>query len=180
VRSNLSEVEVLELATVDSLAQSLRGYLETSAPDIDLVHVHGGQSADVQLIAARLLRTELGFAEEQRFGDEVGLTTRARPDFIYRLGAGRGILAEVERGGTTTNNHDLKDFWKTHIAPDAQHLFLIVPHANWKESGQARERPFRLVAHRLGAFFGDPRREVDVVSVHIFGYGRTGLADLST
>jgi hypothetical protein len=178
VRSNLSEVEVLELATVDSLAQSLRGYLETSAPDIDLVHVHGGQSADVQLIAARLLRTELGFAEEQRFGDEVGLTTRARPDFIYRLGAGRGILAEVERGGTTTNNHDLKDFWKTHIAPDAQHLFLVVPHANWSAGGKPRERPFIRVSQRLAAFFGDERREVDVVSAHIFGYGNITLDSL--
>jgi hypothetical protein len=67
----------------------------------------------------------------------------------------------------------LKDFWKTHIAHDAQHLFLIVPHSNWKKSGATREKPFKTVARRLAAFFGDPRREVDVVSVHIFGYGRT-------
>jgi hypothetical protein len=38
-----------------------------------------------------------------------GLVTRARPDFYYRLSDCRGILSEVERGGTTTNNHDLKD-----------------------------------------------------------------------
>jgi hypothetical protein len=25
---------------------------------------------------------------------------------------------------------------------------------------------------RLGSFFGDPRREIDVVSFHVFGYGR--------
>ena len=82
------------------------------------------------------------------------------------------MLAEVERGGTTTNNHDLKDFWKAHIAPDAHHLFLIVPHSNWKRDGTGREKPFKHVCRRLRAFFGDPRREVDVVSVHIFGYGR--------
>ena len=78
----------------------------------------------------------------------------------------------MERGGTTTNNHDLKDFWKTHIAQNAQHLFLIVPMANWNEAGAARERPFHRVCLRLGAFFGDSRREVDVDSLHVFGYGR--------
>lgn len=101
-----------------------------------------------------------GFQEETCFAAEVGLTTRSRPDFIYRLSDKRGILAEVERGGTTTDNHDLKDFWKTHIAPDAQHLFLIVPHANWDVRGGVREKPFVRVVRRLGAFFGDARREV--------------------
>ena len=120
-------------------------------------------------------REELGFDEEMRLAGEVGLTTQVRPDFIFHLEPGRGILAEVERGGTTTNNHDLKDFWKTHIAPDAQHLFLVVPNANWSASGRARERPFVRVSLRLSAFFGDPRREVDVLSAHIFGYGSETL-----
>ncbi|WP_255366290.1 hypothetical protein [Cellulomonas sp. KH9] len=65
----------------------------------------------------------------------------------------------------------LKDFWKVHIAQDAQHLFLVVPAADWSGAGQARERPFARVVHRLAAFFGDPRREVDVLSAHVFGYG---------
>jgi len=60
---------------------------------------------------------------------------------------------------------------KAHLAPDAHHLFLVVPVANWKEGGEPRERPYALVARRLGAFFGDPRREVDVLSAHVFGYG---------
>ncbi len=29
------------------------------------------------------------------------------------------------------------------------------------------------VAHRMGAFFGDARREIDVLTCHVFGYGRT-------
>jgi hypothetical protein len=33
-----------------------------------------------------------------------------------------------------------------------------------------RERPFPKVVRRMAAFFGDPRREVDVLSVHVFGY----------
>jgi hypothetical protein len=169
----LSEAERLELERVDDLADRLRQHLVASAAEIDAAHIHRASSGHIQRIASRLLREELGFSEEQRFEEEVGLTTRARPDFIYKLADGRGILAEVERGGTTTNNHDLKDFWKAHIAPNAQHLFLIVPHSNWKESGASREKPFKLVARRLGAFFGDARREVDVVSVHVFGYGKT-------
>ncbi len=81
----------------------------------------------------------------------------------------------MERGGATLNNHDLKDMWKAHIAPDAQHLFLVVPHTNWAQSG----RPGRSFScgscRRLGAFFGDPRREVDVLRLHVFGYGSTSL-----
>lgn len=174
-RSALSDVEQRELQRVDALANQLRDHLDRSEADINTVHVHGAQSGDVQKIVARLLREDLGFDEETRFADEIGLTTQVRPDFIFHLEPGRGILAEVERGGTTTNNHDLKDFWKTHIAPDAQHLFLVVPHANWSAIGRARERPFVRVSQRLGAFFGEERREVDVVSVHVFGYGNSTL-----
>lgn len=75
-----------------------------------------------------------------------------------------------ERGGTTANSHDLKDLWKTHVASDAHHLFLVVPVELRNELGTVRERPFRKVVRRMGAFFGDSRREIDVVSVHVFGY----------
>jgi len=44
--------------------------------------------------------------------------------------------------------HGLKDLWKAHISAEAQHLFLVVPIANWNEAGAARERPFDLVAGR--------------------------------
>ncbi|CAM3498549.1 hypothetical protein NODU109028_19675 [Nocardioides dubius] len=83
---------------------------------------------------------------------------------------GRGVIAEVERGGTPTNNQDLKDLWKAHIAADVQHLFLIVPHSNWRADGTAREKPFKLVARRLSAFSGDERREIDLLSAHVFAY----------
>ncbi len=99
-----------------------------------------------------------------------GLVTQARPDFFFAIAPGRGVIAEVERGGTTANNHDLKDLWKAHIAVNAQHLFLVVPLALQNESGAVRERPYPKVVRRIGAFFGEPRREVDVLSVHIFGY----------
>lgn len=62
----------------------------------------------------------------------------ARLDFVLRLGPNRGILAEVERGGTV-NNHDLKDVWKAHIGLDAQHLFLVVPNSSLRKDGPPRE-----------------------------------------
>jgi hypothetical protein len=172
VRSALAGTEASEVSRVDQLARQLREHLSESSTEIDQVHVHLAQSSAVQLIVSGLLRDRLGFQEEVVLTPQLGFVTYARPDFYYRLAPGRGVLAEVERGGTTTNNHDLKDLWKTHIAPDAQHLFLIVPMANWNAAGVGREKPFQRVIRRLGAFFGDPRREVDVVSLHVFGYGR--------
>jgi len=170
VRSVLSTSDEEELRTVDATADRLVAHLDAKRHEIDDVHVHGAPSSAVQHIVSSLLR-DIGFDEEVVLTPQDGLVTRARPDFVFSLGPQRGIIAEVERGGTTTNNHDLKDFWKVHIAPDAQHLFLVVPRANWNAAGLAREHPFARVVHRLAAFFGDPRREVDVLSAHVFAYG---------
>lgn len=171
-RSALTPIETAELERVDALARQLQTHLADRTSEIDLVHIFRAPSADIQVIVSSLLTDHLGFREEVVLTPSDGFVTRARPDLVFPLGPGRGVIAEVERGGTTTNNHDLKDLWKTHIAPDAQHLFLVVPNANWNEAGTAREHPYARVVGRLGSFFGDPRREIDVVSLHIFGYGR--------
>ncbi|WP_370250242.1 hypothetical protein [Nocardioides sp.] len=170
VRARISPDDAAELATVDALALRLRTHIAQTRDEIALLHVHGAPSKDLQSHFARLLRQELGFGEEVVLTPQSGLVTQARPDFFFELAQGRGIIAEVERGGTITNNHDLKDLWKAHVAPDAHHLFLLVPHHNWRADGSPRERPFPTVARRLGAFFGDPRREIDVLSVHVFAY----------
>ena len=174
VRSGLIEPERADLQRVDALALQLSAHLRSLVDHIDTIHVHGARSSVIQEVVSRLLKEELGFAEEVVLTPEHGFVTQARPDFYYSVGEGRGVLAEVERGGATTNNHDLKDVWKAHIAPDAQHLFLVVPHRNFNKAGLPREKPFRLVSRRIGAFFGDPRREIDVVSAHVFGYGTVG------
>lgn len=171
-RRSPDSTEAQEIAVVDLLADRLLSHLVEKSADIDRVHVHLAQSRAVQDVVGGLLRVDLSFREEVVLTPEDGFVTHARPDFYYSLGPGRGVLAEVERGGTVTNNHDLKDVWKAHIAIDAQHLFLIVPNANWNKIGEPRERPYARVIHRLQSFFGDTRREVDVLSVHVFGYGR--------
>ncbi|WP_181312550.1 hypothetical protein [Nocardioides campestrisoli] len=169
-RTSPTEDELAELVRVDALAHRLQREITQRAGELAALHVHGASSRVIQGVFTDLLTVDLGFREEVVLTPQSGLVTRARPDFFFRLGADRGIVAEVERGGTTTNNHDLKDLWKAHVAPDAHHLFLIVPRHNWRADGTAREKPFPLVARRLGAFFGDPRREIDVLSVHVFGY----------
>lgn len=170
VKASVSPEQTVELATVDGLAEKLLAHILATREEIALLHVHGARSKAIQDHFAKLLREDLGFGEEVVLTPQSGLVTQARPDFFFELEQGRGIIAEVERGGTTTNNHDLKDLWKAHVAPDAHHLFLMVPHNNWKADGSPRERPFQIVARRLGAFFGDPRREIDVLSVHVFAY----------
>ncbi len=171
MRSAITPDEREEQVRVDELARGLARFLHQHEAEIRVAHVHGAHSSAIQVIVARLLMEEMGFEQEVILTQSDGFVSRARPDFIFRLAPGRGILAEVERGGTVNNNHDLKDFWKAHVASDAHHLFLVVPKANWARDGTPREKPFRRVSHRLGAFFGDPRAEVDVVSLHIFGYG---------
>lgn len=131
---------------MDSLAEKLLAHIAATGNEIATIHVHGAKSKAIQDHFASLLREELGFGEEVVLTPQSGLVTRARPDFFFEITEGRGIIAEVERGGTTTNNHDLKDLWKAHVAPDAHHLFLIVPWNIWKGDGSPRERPFQIVS----------------------------------
>jgi hypothetical protein len=178
VRTQLTADELSEVARVDEIANRLERHLVEEATAISAVHVYRAQSKAVQSIVSRLLREELGFEEEVVIRPSDGFVTRARPDFFFELSEGRGIIAEVERGGTTNNNHDLKDVWKAHISPNSQHLFLVVPIANWDKEGRVREKPFLRVGARLAAFFGDARREIDVLSLHLFGYGEGRLSSV--
>lgn len=170
VRRETTADEIAELGRVDELAEQLRSSLDSIAERIVAVHIHNAQSKAVQELVAERLRVDLAFAEERILDPQDGFVSRARPDWYFDLGGGRGVLAEVERGGTVTNNHDLKDLWKAHMAEEAHHLFLVVPVSNVNRAGTARERPYVRVKSRIGAFFGTPRREVDVLSAHIFGY----------
>lgn len=162
--------EAEELERVAELARQLKIHLEGDADAIALLHLHNAQSKAIQNRVGSLLERQLGFVSETVLTADEGLVTRARPDFFLPLSAGTGVIAEVERGGTTANNHDLKDLWKTHVAVNANHLFLIVPNELFNEAGAVREKPFPKVVRRMGAFFQTPRSYVDVLSVHIFGY----------
>lgn len=159
-----------EYERVDMLARSLMTHLNAQSELLDTLNRHGAASKSIQERVGRLLEGELGFRSEVVVSADEGILTRARADFYFALDDTSGVIAEVERGGTTANNHDLKDLWKAHLATNAQHLFLIVPRELVNEAGHVREKPFPKVVRRMRAFFVDERRFVDVKSVHVFGY----------
>lgn len=171
VRSGADPDERCEVEAVERIVDQLLDHVASSRDAINAAHVHGAQSKQLQDIFEELLRERLGFRSEVVLTPQDGFVTQARADCVFELAPGRGVIAEVERGGAVNNNHDLKDLWKTHVAADLQHLILLVPMTNWKSDGNPRERPFKRVSNRLGAFFGDPRREIDVLSCHVIGYG---------
>ena len=91
-----------------------------------------------------------------------------RPDY-YRPVGESGILLEVERGKTTTNNMDLLDFWKCHLCRAADYLFLMVPQALKHNEIMSPKREYLAVVKRLETFFR-PGNTTNVRAVHIFGY----------
>lgn len=91
-----------------------------------------------------------------------------RPDFYLPMGES-GILMEVERGKTTTNNMDLLDMWKCHLCLHADYLFLMVPQALRHNLSMTPKKEYNSVVKRLGSFFMDGNF-TNVRAAHVFGY----------
>lgn len=126
----------------------------------------GMSSAEVQ--ASFLpFALEAGFTSEAKgLFDEY--ENRLRPDYYRSIGE-NGVLLEVERGKTTTNNMDLLDLWKTHLCRHADYLFLMVPQALRHNDAMRPKKEYQSVIKRLGTFFV-PGNEINVRAAHIFGY----------
>lgn len=84
----------VELAAVDDLARRLLAHIHDTSAEIAAIHVHGAKSLAVQAHFAKLLRLGLEFGEEVVLTPQSGFVTQARPDFFFRLGPGRGVIAE--------------------------------------------------------------------------------------
>ena len=110
---------------------------------------------------------DLGFTSEAK-GLFLEYKNQLRPDY-YRSVEDSGILLEVERGKTTTNNMDLLDFWKCHLCTHAHYLFLMVPQALKHNDTMTPKKEYNSVVKRLETFFL-PGNETNVRAVHIFGY----------
>ena len=80
---------------------------------------------------------------------------KLRPDY-YRPLETSGILLEVERGKTTTNNMDLLDFWKCHLCRHADYLFLMVPQALPAQSRHDSEEGVQLRGQKGRTRFSCP------------------------
>lgn len=168
-----------DIAAVEDMATELRQELERLTDEIDRIHRWRAKSDHIQALFFPWLSTRYQVSVESTEGFEDTTARRNRPDAQIWLDATgkRRVLVEVERGGTVTNGHDLKDLWKTHLSPLTQHLFLVVPNSIENEAGEPRsDQAFVRCSARLGSFFKDRRTEVDVWSVHLFGYGANPVA----
>jgi hypothetical protein len=128
----------------------------------------GTSSAVVQEVILPVL-TDMGFTSEAKglFADYP--TKGLRPDYFSAVG-NSGVIVEVERGKTTTNNMDLLDFWKCHICQHANYLFLLVPLALRHNETVITPKPeYETVKNRLSAFFR-PGNYTNVKGLVLFGY----------
>jgi len=157
-----------EWRQVEQIADQLR--LELNSEDtlsrISEANRPGTSSAQVQA-AFRPSAESLGFHSERKglFADSI---TGLRPDY-FRLLGDTGIILEVERGKTTTNNMDLLDFWKCHICGVAAYLFLLVPQALQHNPEMTPKKEFASVERRLAQFF-EPNNYTNVRGLCLFGY----------
>lgn len=157
-----------ELAEVRALAEKLERALNSrdTVAALAAIPAIGGTSHEVDEIVTPIAR-ELGFESQKKdlFAD---YPVRLRPDWYRPVSDGRGgILFEVERGKTLTNNMDLLDLWKCHICREADHLFLVVP--NQVQRGYGIENVYSRVVERMRTFTTEENR-VNVDSIAVFGY----------
>lgn len=157
-----------EFEEVSSIALQLRDFMATASvcAAIKACHRLNGTSQEVQAVLNGKL-ADLGFQSEKRGLFSEYPVASLRPDF-YRRVQNSGILLEIERGKTLTNNMDLLDLWKCHLCAHADFLFLVVPNERPSENGQVI-RAFAGASRRLSTFF-EPGNYVNVEAVHLFGY----------
>ena len=153
---------------VEGIAEKLLEYLNKPKvfKQIDNANQPRNSSSKVQDVVIKKAQ-ELGFESEKK-GLFLELKSGLRPDYFMGIGK-TGILVEVERGKTTTNNMDLLDFWKCHLCKDASHLFLLVPIELRHNNTDPPKKAFDYVKNRLKKFF-DPENKTNVRSLFLFGY----------
>ncbi len=82
-----------------------------------------------------------------------------------------GIIFEVERGQTTTNNNDVLDLWKCHICTHADYLFLFVPMKLRHNEKMNPQNQYVKVNNRLESFFDtEGANYTNVRGLVVFGY----------
>lgn len=160
-----------EVQRVSDLATGLLDHLNEPQAQLQITAANqpGGSSALVQAVFARQA-AELGFSSEKK-GLFASYGSALRPDYYLPLpDYDSGIILEVERGKTTTNNMDLLDMWKCHLCESAHHLFLLVPLALQHNPVMTAKREYATVTKRLSTFFEPEDNYVNVRTCWVFGY----------
>ena len=156
-----------EYGVVAEVARSLNSYMQTGEilKRIGDANRKGIASSEIQACVIEHA-TQLGFHSERQGLFSEYATGSLRPDYFLSLTPGRGIILEVEKGKTLTNNMDLLDLWKCHICNHAQYLFLMVPRI---AQNAGPKNVFDSVVKRMQPFFWK-KNYVDVYGLFIFGY----------
>jgi hypothetical protein len=158
----------VELEEVHRIAKQLSDHL--AKPEICSAikeqHVINGTSQKIQAVLTRGIE-DLGFEREKRGLFKEQQVSSLRPDFYLKVGTS-GILLEIERGKTITNNMDLLDLWKCHLCTKADFLFLVVPNKRVSANGTSI-KAFEQASKRLSTFF-QPGYCVNVQALFLFGY----------
>ena len=160
------KVSKTELKEVFKIAKKIEDFLnkEETSKKISKLNVKNVVSQKIQKVITDFVVPELGFKSEKEDLFKKYETNKLRPDFFLKVRE-TGILLEVEKGKTITNNMDLLDLWKCHICSEANHLFLIIPQRDEAKGLNV----FNNVSKRMSSFF---RKEnyLNINSLVIFGY----------
>lgn len=157
-----------EFFSAREIATEIYDYMRTPeiAEKLTSTHRVNAQSREIQELILPKCK-ELGLSSEKKGLFSSYETAQLRPDYYIQLN-NSGLIMEVERGKTTTNNMDLLDIWKCHICENADYLLLIVPVIRQTNKGVAT-KVFNHVTKRIGTFF-QKQNYVNVKGCFIIGY----------
>ena len=154
---------------VKKIADELYAYI--NRPDISQKiknkHIINAKSREIQEIFLEKMN-ELGFSSEKKGLFKKYRTNALRPDYYKKIGQNKGIIMEVERGKTISNNMDMLDIWKCHICEEANYLFLIVPQIRQTKKG-TNDIIYNKVINRLNSFF-EKNNYINIDAIVVFGY----------
>jgi len=150
------------------IAKDIYGYMRLPEISEKLSSTHKVNAKSHQIQDIILPKcTELGMSSEKKGLFSSYATAQLRPDYYIQLKS-TGLIMEVERGKTTTNNMDLLDIWKCHICEKADYLLLVVPIIRQTNSG-GKTKIYEHVIKRVSSFF-QKQNYVNVKGCFIIGY----------
>ena len=161
VKKKINKTELKEIFKISNIIEEYLNQREVYQR-IQNSNVKGTDSQVIQKIIEEIA-IPLGFKDEKQGLFKKYKDSGLRPDFYKKI-AKNGILMEVERGKTTTNNMDLLDIYKCHICEEASHLFLFVP-----IEVSHTENIYKNVCKKVSNFF-IKKNYLNIDSLIVYGY----------